>query len=319
MPTSKRLSSHVLLILALILYKALCTDKEVIVRWQRWALKTKTFKTILIWKEQKLNWTNKTAHTEKKKKKYCMLQWKENILIFSRQQKPRNWLECRMPDKPIFAAGPPVVPGPLVEWGAAPLYSSSSSLYVWRDISAALLTDYRLSYSSCCVWRAETEGGHANSFLCTVSSDETVTLFGAVFPLVCLCLSGPSGRHGGRQGCKNRGVMGWKGEEVMTSGCFMSDGGWFVFSGACCWHLHTLELLAGKAGRDRGVAGCKLAHWHSDRQSGPWEWHPPWPVCGSAGSRWQGPLEQTLVWKYHLKEHTPLRHPNHTVAEQTAV
>lgn len=146
---------------------------------------------------------NEQNASHRGEKKYCMLLWKENILIFSRQQKPRNWLECRMPDKPIFAAGPPVVLGPLVEWGAAPLYSSSSSLYVWRDISATLLTDYRLSYSSCCVWRAETEGGHANSFLCTVSSDETVTLFGAVFPLVCLCLSGPSGRHGGRQGCRN--------------------------------------------------------------------------------------------------------------------
>lgn len=131
-------------------------------------------------------------------KKNCTMHWKENILISSRQQKPRNWLECQMPDKPIFAAGPPVVPGPLVEWGAVPLYSSSSSLHVCWDISAALLTDYRLSYSPCCVSRAETEGGHANSFLCTVGSDETVTLFGAVFPLVCLCLNGPSGRHGGR-------------------------------------------------------------------------------------------------------------------------
>lgn len=246
------------------------------------------------------------------------MHWKENILISSRQQKPRNWLECQMPDKPIFAAGPPVVPGPLVEWGAVPLYSSSSSLHVCWDISAALLTDYRLSYSPCCVSRAETEGGHANSFLCTVGSDETVTLFGAVF-LLCVCawMGHQVGMAGGR--AVWLGVMGWKGEEVMTSGCFTRDCGWFVFSSACCWHLHTLELLASRTGQDRGVAGCKLAHWHSDRQSGPWERLPPWPVCGSAGSRWQRPLEQTLVWKYHLKEHIPLRHPNHSVSEQTVV
>lgn len=163
-----------------------------------------------------LKWTKVGRKLLIQRKKHCMMHWKENIFIFSRQQKPRNWLECQMLDKPIFAAGPPVVPGPLVEWGAVPLYSSSSSLHVCRDIWAALLTDYRLSYSSCCVSRAETEGGHANSFLCMVVSDETVTLFGAYFALVCLCLSGPSGRHGGRLGCRtwSDGLKRWRGHDL---------------------------------------------------------------------------------------------------------
>lgn len=51
------------------------------------------------------------------------------------------------------------------------------------EISALLYsqtTDFHIP--SYCVPRAVTEGGHANSFLCTVSSDETATLFGDGFP-----------------------------------------------------------------------------------------------------------------------------------------
>lgn len=128
---------------------------------------------------------------------------------------------------------------------------------------------------------------------------------------ICSCLSGSSGRHGGVPGSGTREgttlvVMGWKGEEVMTSGCFMGDWSWFVFSRACCWHLHTLELLAGRAGRNRGVAGCKLAHWHGDRLSGHGNGTHLDLFASAPGLDGRDSLSGRYVWKYQLKEHTTL-------------
>lgn len=144
-----------------------------------------------------------------------------------------------------------------------------------------------------------TEGGHANSFLCTEGSIKTTTLF--FFPLwACAWAShqvhaaGSHAQDGGRSFCGTEELKRWAGHDLQV-----------FYEGMRLICLQRSMLLAsshpwvsGRAKQTRAeAAGYKLVHWHADRQSGPWERNTPSPLSSSVGSRWQKALKQALAWK----------------------
>lgn len=147
---------------------------------------------------------------------------------------------------------PPTFKGNVRSWETATgikpssVFGVNNCTVLYRIVrwnSTNRLQTYMITY---CVCRAETEGGHANSFQCTEGSIKTTTLF--FFP--CEHVHERAIRYTLREAMLRMGgglsavVRSWKGEQVTTSKCFTREWGWFVFSEACCWHLHTLEFLA---------------------------------------------------------------------------